>query len=130
MTSEHRVGFSVLIILTWFRFCLYLLFFFGGFWAALVGAGVWGLGMGIHELIIPAGVAPMVSARHRASAFGTFTAAYGIFWFIGSAAIGILYDHSPQAVVAFCVIAQLAAVPVFIWVKRQPLRGTHRGKVH
>jgi hypothetical protein len=74
--------------------------------------------MGVHESIIPAAVAPMVSAHRRASAFGTFTAVYGIFWFIGSAAIGILYDLSLTAVIAFCVITQLVAVPIFVWVGR------------
>jgi hypothetical protein len=76
--------------------------------------------MGVHESIIPAAVAPMVSINRRASAFGLFTAGYGIFWFLGSAAIGILYDLSLPAVIAFCVITQLAAVPIFIWV------GQHR----
>jgi len=35
---------------------------------------------------------------------------------IGSAAVGILYDRSVYAAVAFCVLAQLAAVPIFGWV--------------
>ena len=43
--------------------------------------------MGVHESIIPAAISPMVPAHHRASAFGTFTASYGIFWFLGDAAI-------------------------------------------
>jgi hypothetical protein len=79
--------------------------------------------MGVHESIIPAAVSPMVSPRRRASAFGTFTAAYGIFWFLGSAAIGILYDISVPAVIAFCLVIQLAAVPVFLRVNR--LRSGH-----
>jgi hypothetical protein len=86
---------------------------------ALVGAAVWGLGMGVHESIIPAAVSPMVSPRRRASAFGTFTAGYGIFWFLGSAVIGMLYDVSIPSVIAFCVITQLAAIPVFILVGRR-----------
>jgi len=45
----------------------------GGFGVALAGAASWGLGMGVHESIIPAAV-------------------------------------------AFCVLAELAAVPMFIWV--------------
>lgn len=64
---------------------------------------------------------PMVSPRRRASAFGTFTASYGIFWFLGSAVIGILYDVSVPAVIVFCVVTQLAAVPVFIWIARRSL---------
>jgi MFS family permease len=113
-----RFGLAVLVIVTLISALFAPLVFLGGFWAALIGAAVWGLGMGVHESIIPAAVAPMVSIRRRASAFGLFTAGYGIFWFIGSAAIGILYDLSLPAVIAFCVITQLAAVPIFIWVRQ------------
>jgi MFS family permease len=113
-----RFGFVVLVVLTLVSALFAPLVFLGGFWAALIGAAIWGLGMGVHESIIPAAVATMVSIRRRASAFGLFTAGYGIFWFIGSAAIGILYDVSLPAVVAFCVITQLVAVPIFIWVGR------------
>jgi MFS family permease len=115
-----RFGFGVLVILTLISALFAPLVFLGGFWAALIGAAIWGLGMGVHESIIPAAVTPMVSIRRRASAFGLFTAGYGVFWFVGSAAIGILYDLSLPAVVAFCVVTQLAAVPIFIWV------GQHR----
>jgi MFS family permease len=113
-----RFGFTVLVVLTLISILFAPLVFLGDFWAALIGAAIWGLGMGVHESIIPAAVAPMVPVNRRASAFGLFTAGYGIFWFIGSAAIGILYDVSLPAVVAFCVITQLVAVPIFIWVGR------------
>ena len=114
-----RYGFAVLVVLTLVSALFAPLVFLGGFWLALLGAAIWGLGMGVHESIIPAAVSPMVSPRRRASAFGTFTAGYGIFWFLGSAFIGILYDLSLPAVIVFCVITQLAAVPVFIWVGRR-----------
>jgi len=114
-----RFGFSVLVGLTLMSAGFAPLVFLGGFWAALAGAAIWGLGMGVHESIIPAAVAPMVPAQRRASAFGLFTAGYGIFWFLGSAAIGLLYDLSIPSVVAFCVVAQIAAMPVFIWVGRR-----------
>jgi hypothetical protein len=71
----------------------------------------------VHESIIPAAVTPLVLQDRRASAFGLFTAGYGVFWFVGSAAIGILYDISLTATVAFCVVAELAAVPVLIHVR-------------
>jgi hypothetical protein len=61
----------------------------------------------------------MVSPKLRASAYGPFTAGYGIFWFIGSALIGFLYDRSISAVVAFCIVAELAAIPCFISAQRQ-----------
>jgi MFS family permease len=113
-----RFGFSVLIVLTLISAAFAPLVFFGGFWFALLGAAIWGLGIGVHESIIPAAVAPMVATTHRASAFGLFTAGYGIAWFAGSAAIGILYDHAPLAiVVVFCVVAQLLALPIFVIVR-------------
>jgi predicted MFS family arabinose efflux permease len=78
--------------------------------------------MGVHESIIPAAVAPMIPPERRASAFGLFTAGYGVAWFVGSAAIGFLYDAWLPAAIAFCMITQLVAVPIFILVSR---RQTH-----
>lgn len=114
-----KFGFTVLIVSTLISAAFAPLVFLGGFWAALAGAAVWGLGMGVHESIIPAAVAPMVPANRRATAFGLFTAGYGTFWFLGSAAIGILYDVSLPSMIAFCIVTQLAAVPIFIWVGRR-----------
>jgi MFS family permease len=114
-----RFGFRVLIVLTVISAAFAPLVFFGGFGAALLGTAVWGLGMGVHESIIPAAVAPMVSSARRASAFGLFTAGYGVAWFAGSAAIGILYDRSEIAAMTFCIVVELAALPVFLWVSRR-----------
>ncbi|MGH6986026.1 MAG: MFS transporter [Caulobacteraceae bacterium] len=116
-----RFGFSVLIALTVISALFAPLVFLGGFWVALVGAAIWGLGMGVHESIIPAAVTPMAPGGKRAGAFGLFTAGYGAFWFVGSGLIGFLYDRSIPEVIAFCVVAELAATPFFIWVAR------HRG---
>jgi predicted MFS family arabinose efflux permease len=114
-----RVGISVLLPLTLISALFAPLVFLGGFWAALVGVALWGLGMGVHESIIPAAVALMVPAQRRASAYGLFTAGYGIFWFLGSALIGILYGISLPALIAFSLIAELAAIPLFLLVRRQ-----------
>jgi predicted MFS family arabinose efflux permease len=75
--------------------------------------------MGVHESIIPAAVATMVPPQRRPSAYGTFTAGYGIFWFVGSVAIGKLYEVSLPALVGFSVAAQLAAIPIFIMITRR-----------
>ncbi|WP_298357032.1 MFS transporter [Rhodoblastus sp.] len=114
-----RFGFAVLIGLTIVSSFFAPFAFFGGFGMALVGACLWGLGMGVHESIIPAAVAPMVAPQRRAYAFGLFAAGYGLFWFLGSAAIGFLYDRSIAAAVVFCLVAQFAALPPFIWVWRR-----------
>lgn len=113
-----RVGISVLVPLTLISTVATPLVFRGSYWPALIGAALWGLGMGVHESIIPAAVATMVPAQHRPSAYGTFTAGYGFSWFVGSAIIGVLYDRSLTAVIVFSIAAQVAAVPVFLAVWR------------
>jgi predicted MFS family arabinose efflux permease len=113
-----RRGLGVLVPLTLISALFAPLVFLGGFWAALAGSAVWGLGIGVHESIVPAAVAPMVPPERRASAYGLFTAGYGLFWFLGSAAIGILYDVSIPATIAFCVALQLAAIPFFLAARR------------
>jgi MFS family permease len=118
-----RVGIVVLVPLTLISAIFAPLVFLGGFWPVIVGSALWGLGMGVHESIIPAAVATMVPAQRRPSAYGLFTAGYGVAWFIGSAIMGALYDFSVIAVVVFCIALQLAAVPVFIKV-----RNMSRGK--
>lgn len=119
-----RFGFRMLVVLTIVAAAFAPLVFLGSFWPALLGAAVWGLGMGVHESIIPAAVTPLVPPSKRASAFGLFTSVYGVFWFLGSAAIGYLYDRSITATIIFCVATQLLAVPIFVWLgerqKRQP----------
>jgi MFS family permease len=65
-----------------------------------------------------AAVAPMVPRDRRASAYGLFTAGYGIAWFVGSAAIGVLYDIAFPLLIIFSVVVELAAVPLLIAVVR------------
>jgi MFS family permease len=118
-----RTGFWILLPLTVIAAASSPLVFLGRFWLALIGSALWGVGMGVHESIIPAAVAAMVPQQRRPSAYGIFTAGYGIFWFIGSVIIGKLYDVSVSGLIVFSVAAQLAAIPFFISVRRT-LRAT------
>ena len=113
-----RTGIGILVPLTLISAVSPLLLFLGGFWVALVGVALWGLGMGVHESIIPAAVATMVPHQRRPSAYGIFTGVYGVFWFLGSVIIGRLYDVSLPALLTFSIAAQLVAIPPFIIVKR------------
>lgn len=113
-----RFGIIVLVPLTLLSALFAPLAFLGQFWIALVGSALWGLGMGVHESIIPAAVALMVPQQRRASAYGLFTAGYGIFWFLGSTILGLLYGVSLPALIIFSVIVELAAIPLFLLVQR------------
>jgi len=117
-----RAGIGILVPLTLVAALYAPLAFLGGFWASLVGVSLWGLGMGVHESIIPAAVATMVSPDRRASAYGLFTGVYGIAWMLGSIVIGALFYVSLAAVAAFSVAAELAAIPLILMVRRRMVR--------
>ncbi len=120
-------GMGILIPLTLISLLFAPLAFLGGSGLALLGVALWGMGMGVHESIIPAAVALMVPRERRASAYGLFTAGYGIAWFAGSAAMGILYDVAFPALVVFSIAAELAAIPLFVVVVRSAGSRLRRG---
>ena len=65
------------------------------------------------------GLVDDVPQQRRPSAYGAFTAGFGVAWFAGSAAMGALYDVSLRGVVGFSIAAELAAIPFFIAVARR-----------
>lgn len=80
---------------------------------------LWGIGMGAQESIMRAAIAIMVSADKRGTAYGIFNTGYGVFWFIGSALMGMYYDLSITALIAFSMLAQLVSVPLLFLVRRE-----------
>lgn len=92
------------------------LVFLGGTALAITGMALWGAGMGVQESVVRAAVADLVPSDRRAGAYGVFDTGFGIFWFLGSSLMGILYDRSIPALVAFSMAAQLAALPLLVTV--------------
>jgi hypothetical protein len=77
-------------------------------------------GYALNLLAIPLlALAEMVPRERRATGFGLFNAGFGLFWFLGSALMGFLYDFSLGVLVAFSVTAQLLAIPFFLAVSKQ-----------
>jgi len=113
-----RKGLSILIVSMLISAFFAPLVFLGGFYWSLAGMALWGVGMGAQESIMRAAVAGMVSADKRGTAYGIFNTGYGVFWFLGSALMGVFYDLSLPALVAFSMVAQLAAVPLLFQVRR------------
>lgn len=112
-----RVGLWILAPLTLVTAAFAPLVFLGDAGPVVLGVVLWGAGMGVHESIIPAAVATMVPVARRASAYGLFTAAYGIAWFAGSAAMGVLYDVSFPVMIGLSVALELAAIPFLLWAR-------------
>lgn len=86
---------------------------------ALIGMIFWGIGMSGQGSLFQAMLTGVIPPQKRSTAFGLFDTGYGIAWFVGSAAIGLLYDKSIIAVVLFSVILQLAAIPVLFVANKQ-----------
>ncbi len=114
-----RKGIPILIVAVLLSSLFAPLVFLGGLSLSLAGMALWGVGMGAQESIMRAAIAGMVPRDKRATAYGIFNTGYGVFWFLGSALIGILYDFSIPYLIAFSVTAQLASVPLLLMVKKR-----------
>lgn len=113
-----KFGFSVVVWLALATWLYAPLVWLGGFWAVILGLVIWGIGMGVHESVIPAAVAPLVAPERRTFAFGLFTAGYGTCWFLGSVAIGFAYAHRVSWAVFVAVACQILAIPGFLLAGR------------
>lgn len=90
------------------------LVFLGGFWAIASGMILWGIGMGAQESIMRSHVAVLIPPHRRAAAYGILYLCFGIFWFLGSSTIGLLYDISLTGTVLFSMAAQILGA-FFFW---------------
>jgi predicted MFS family arabinose efflux permease len=114
-----KVGMRLLVPLTISSAVALPLIWLGGFSISLAGVALWGLGTGVQESLIPAAVATMIPRSRRTSAYGIFTAGYGVSLFLGSVVIGLLYAVSLLSLIAFGVVVELAAIPALLWVARR-----------
>ena len=115
-----RVGLSILIVVSLVSFLFAPFVFLGGFYLALVGMALWGVGMGAQESIMRAAIVGMVPVDRRSTAYGIFNAGFGLFWFLGSAFMGVLYDVSISSLIIFSVVMQLASIPFFLSIRKKP----------
>ncbi len=114
-----RLGVNTLIISSLLSSLFAPLVFLGGWRPAVAGMIAWGIGMAAQESVLRAAISEMVPSHKRGSAYGIFNTGYGLFWFLGSSLMGILYDRSLLALVIFSITVQLAAVPVLLVTKKQ-----------
>lgn len=107
-----RLGFVTVVAVSLLAAFFAPLVFLGGLATAVAGMVLWGIGMAAQGSIVKAAVAGMIGADRRGSAYGLFDTGFGVFWFLGSVLLGVLYDRSVGALVAFSVVIQLIAIPL------------------
>lgn len=113
-----RTGVSIMMVVAIVSSLFAPLVFLGGFYTALIGVALWGVGMGAQESIMRAAVALMAPTERRGVAYGAFNTIYGISWFAGSMVMGLLYGVSLIYLVVFSMVMQLASIPLFFTLKR------------
>lgn len=91
------------------------LIFLGSWEMVVAGMFLWGISVGTQESILKAAIGDRVTEDRRARAYGLFHTLFGLFWFVGSAIIGFLYDRwGAYPLVGFSVVVQTGALLVFL----------------
>ncbi len=90
----------------------------------LIGILLWGIGMGAQESILKAAVTTMVPKTSRATGYGIFELAFGVFWFLGSWLLGVLYDISIPIMIGVSMITQLSAIPFYLYSTKYSTNNT------
>ena len=114
-----KVGSPILLVAVALSAFSAPLVFWGGASLAFTGVILWGAGLGAQDAALKAVLANVVPSDRRGTAFGLFDTAYGIAWFCGSVAMGLLYGRSITALVVFSIVLQLAALPLLSTARRR-----------
>jgi hypothetical protein len=113
-----RFGLNTLVVGIFISIMGLPLGFLGGVWGAIASVACWATGLGAQDACLRSGIATVVSMNKRGSAFGAFNGVFGVMWFLGSVAMGLLYSRSLTGLVAFGIVAQLGAAPMFFYLRR------------
>ena len=108
-----RFGLNILIFGITISILSLPLGFLAGGAGAIASVACWATGLGAQDACLRSGIAQVVSMNKRGGAFGAFNGVYGVMWFIGSAAMGLLYSRSLPALVAFGMVMQTGAAIMF-----------------
>ena len=87
--------------------------------AILFGLVLWGIGMGAQESILKAAVTSMVPKKNRATGYGIFECSFGIFWFLGSWLLGVIYSKSLPLMIGLSILAQVMAIPFYLKASKE-----------
>ncbi len=119
--NNEKAGLTTLIAIPAFSLFIPVFVFSTKFSLCLAGAIIWGIVMGAHETIMKSAIADLTPLKKRGTGYGIFNTAYGLAIFIGSAFVGLLYEHSIFAVIIISIVIEIAAFPVFFVLRREAL---------
>jgi len=85
----------------------------------VIGIALWGVGQGAIGSILRAAVSQLVPQSRRGLGYGIYATIFGVLWFLGSAATGVLYVISVPLMIVASVAVQFVAVGIFVYIQRQ-----------
>ncbi len=88
----------------------------GKLWVVL-GVSLWGISMGAQESVMKAVIAKIIPPEKRGFAYGLLNSVFGVSWFAGSFAMGLLYQSSLGLMVSLSLLLQLGSVAVMYVLK-------------
>lgn len=94
------------------------IFGFNNIYVILLGIILWGVGMGAQESILKAAVTSVVPKSSRATGYGIFEMSFGVFWFLGSWLLGVLYDINITSLILVSMMTQLLSIPFYFKASR------------
>jgi MFS family permease len=114
-----RIGYATALV----AFALSAFFapfvFLEGLNLAYIGMILWGIGIGAQDSLLKAMLTDVIPGDRRSTGFGVFDTGFGTFYLLGNTVMGFLYDVSIPLLIAFSMILQLAALPVFFLAKEK-----------
>ena len=113
-----RIGLPIVLAAVFLSALFSPFVFLGGFFVALFGMMLWGIGYATQDTLLKAIIAGVLPEGRRNLAFGLFYLGYGGGWLVGSVTAGLLYEQSLPLLIAFSVAVQLASIPVFFVAQR------------
>lgn len=116
--TYDRIGLVSLLAVPLSTFPIPFLAFSYDYKLVLAGMVLWGVVMGIQEMIVRAAIADLTPVARRGFAYGIFSTVYGASWFLGSALIGLLYTLAVNYLILFVVVMELISIPLLFAVKR------------
>ena len=115
-----KYGIKILAVSTIFSMMFSLFIFIGHSLPMIViGSVLWGVGMGAQESILKSAVTILIPKNNRAIGFGIFEFSFGLFWFIGSYIIGVLYEVSLVWLIIFSCGFEALSLPFYLLSSRK-----------
>ena len=121
-----RRGLQVVIAATLASAAAAPLIVLGGVPQACLGVGLWGVGRALLETVLKAVLADLVPPDRRATGYGVYAGVFGACWCAGSALMGWLSSFSLSGLALFSLLAQAAAVPLWLKLGRDIHPGSPR----